>query len=179
MSLPRVKNLLVTGRPGCGKTTLIESVIRKFGNEAGGFFTREIRDHGVRKGFTLRTLEGRTGTLAHVEIAGRVRVGKYGVNVEALESLAVPAIRGAVQQKKIVVIDEIGRMEIASEEFRRAVLDALASDAIVLAAIQQHPNPFADAIKARPDACVFHLAPENRDSMRAAVEAALDQLMTE
>jgi nucleoside-triphosphatase len=173
----RVKNLLVTGRPGSGKTTLIESVVQKYAGDAGGFYTREIREHGVRKGFSIVTLDGETGILAHVDVNSPVRVSKYGVDVKALESVAVRALRRAVEGKKVAVIDEIGRMEMASEEFWRSVLEALASDCIVLATIQQHPHPFTDAIKRRADTRVFQLTSENRGAVREAIQGILEELL--
>ena len=166
--------ILITGRPGCGKTTLVETIARRFPAEAGGFLTREIRDEkGVRLGFRIVTMEGRTATLSHVGISSRVRVGRYGVDLEALETVAVAALREALRSKPLVVVDEIGKMEMASEGFRRAVLEALDSSRAVLATIHAHRHPFTDAIKARGDVRLVELTPTNRDRLVETIEGWL------
>ncbi|MFQ6001621.1 MAG: nucleoside-triphosphatase, partial [Anaerolineae bacterium] len=72
--------ILLAGRPGVGKTTVIKQVVEMLGGEAGGFYTEEIRQGGRRLGFKIITLEGEEGVLAHVDIKGAPRVSKYGVN---------------------------------------------------------------------------------------------------
>lgn len=173
-------NLLITGRPGCGKTTLIEKLAGRFAAEAGGFLTREIRDEkGLRLGFRIVTLEGRSATLSHVGVSSRVRVGRYGVDLQALDRVAVAALEEALRTKRLVVIDEIGKMEMASEAFRRAVLAALDSPRTVLASIHAHRHPFSDAIKARRDVRLVELTPANRNELPAALEAWLQEALAQ
>ncbi len=112
---------LLTGRPGTGKTSLIKQVVAQMKGKAGGFYTEEIRSQGVREGFRLVTLDGEQAILAHVNIHSPYRVSKYGVDVEALERVGVPALQRAAQQCDLVVIDEIGKMELFSPRFREAV----------------------------------------------------------
>jgi nucleoside-triphosphatase len=95
------KNVLVTGRPGVGKTSVIEAVAREFPQVAGGFTTSEIRERGVREGFPVTTLDGKSAVLAHVNFRGRVRVGKYGVDVPVFEQLALPALDDASLRRRI------------------------------------------------------------------------------
>jgi nucleoside-triphosphatase THEP1 len=83
------KNLLLTGPPGCGKSTLIEKLIARIDQPMTGFFTGELRDRGRRVGFSITTLCGKQGVLAHASSKSPVRVGKYGVNVEAIDQMAV------------------------------------------------------------------------------------------
>lgn len=166
-------NLLVTGRPGCGKTTLIERLAATLGERAGGFLTREIRERGRREGFEIVTLDGRRGILAHADVASDVRVGRYGVDVGALDRLGVAAVREALDSGRIVVIDEIGKMELASAAFRDIVIEALDSPLPVLATIHAHPNPFTDAIKRRRDVRLFELTRANFHTIQQDVEAAL------
>ena len=126
------KAILLTGRPGCGKTTLIQRVLAGYVGRTGGFYAREIREGGVRTGFEVVTLDGRQGTLAHVCIKSGQQVGRYGVDVGAVERLAVPAIIQAARENALVVIDEIGPMEILSEAFCAAVTQVLDSKARLL-----------------------------------------------
>jgi nucleoside-triphosphatase len=149
--------ILLTGRPGCGKTTLIRKIIDHLSIPVGGFYTQEIREPGIasalgaRTGFEIFTLDGKRGTLAHIKIHSPVRVGKYGVNLEDLDNLAVKAIQDAVRTGGLVVIDEIGPMEIASVSFRQAVLEALESKSTVLGSIVQRDAPYTDQIKRMPN----------------------------
>ncbi|OGO53291.1 MAG: hypothetical protein A2148_09220 [Chloroflexi bacterium RBG_16_68_14] len=172
--------ILITGRPGSGKTTLVRRVLETLDMPAGGFYTRETRGpDGRRTGFELVTLDaslpdgqGQVATLAHVGIRGPYRVGRYGVDVAALEQVGVPAIERAVASGHLVVIDEIGKMELLSTTFRRAVAEALRR-CVLFGTIMQAAHPFADELKARPDTFVFELTEANRDQVRAQVEARL------
>jgi len=141
---------LLTGRPGTGKTSLVRLAVAGLKERAGGFYTEEIRGGNTRLGFRLVTLDGREATLAHVESRSRHRVGKYGVDIEALERVGVSALREAIKERDIVVIDEIGKMELFSTQFREAVREAIASGKRVLGTIMLAPHPWADEIKSLP-----------------------------
>jgi nucleoside-triphosphatase len=104
----------------------------------------------------------------------RHRVGRYGVNVQDIDAVAVPAIESAVREKKIVVIDEIARMELFSEAFRRAVTLALDSPCPVLATIQMRRDPFLDAIRERGDVRILTVTPENRKQLVGELLRELD-----
>ena len=141
---------LLTGRPGTGKTTLIKQAVADLEMAAGGFYTEEIRSGATRLGFRLVTLDGRETTLAHVDFNKRFRVGKYGVDVAALDSVGVPALRKAAGQCDLVIIDEIGKMELFSTAFREAVSSIIESGKTVLGTIMLQPNPWADAVRRLP-----------------------------
>jgi nucleoside-triphosphatase len=157
--------VLLTGRPGCGKTTLIKRVAKNLSQRAAGFYTEEIRNRGVRAGFKLVTLDGNECVLAHVDFKTPERVGKYGLDLSALEAVGVKAIREAVQAQRLVVIDEIGPMEIRSAIFRDAVNEALDSEVSLLATIFARSLRFTDAIKSRPDVMLIEVRPDNRDRL--------------
>src|SRR5438067_11720007 len=132
------QKVLLTGRPGCGKTTLIKRVLKNLSQRTAGFYTEEIRDRGIRVGFRLVTLEGGEAVFAHVDFpaaAGPERLGKYRLDLSALETVGVKAVRDAVRARQLVVIDEIGPMEIRSASFRDAVNEVLESDVALLATI--------------------------------------------
>jgi nucleoside-triphosphatase len=156
---------LLTGRPGTGKTTCLRRTLELLGRPAGGFFTEEVREGGTRVGFALATLAGERGMLADARRPGEPRVGKYGVDLEVLERIGVPAIREADRSRRLVVIDEIGKMEMASAAFRAAVEETLASSAPVLGTILAAPHPWADRLKAMPSVTLLTVTPANRDTL--------------
>jgi nucleoside-triphosphatase len=164
---------LLTGRPGCGKTITIRRILEKHSGDAGGFYTQEIREGGVRKGFEIITLDGARGILAHVEIQSTQRLGKYRLDLETLDHLAIPAIQGAVDRGALVVMDEIGPMEIRSKRFRQAVMQAIRSDAKVLGTIVQRSTPFTDEIKGMPEVEVFEIRPDNRREVQTRIQRLL------
>jgi nucleoside-triphosphatase len=171
------KNLFVTGRPGVGKTTLIEKVLAGLDVEAGGFYTSEIRAGGARVGFAITDLQGEEGVLAHVSIESAFHVGRYGVNREDLEKIGVRAIERAVGSSALVVMDEIGRMELCSESFQAAVMRALDSPTPVFGTIQDRTNAFLDAVRARSDVDVVRVTEKNRDDMCRVVSEKLTVLL--
>ncbi|MBI4776865.1 MAG: NTPase [Deltaproteobacteria bacterium] len=157
-------NVLVTGPPGIGKSTVIEKLLQRLGLPATGFFTREIREQGRRVGFSILTCDGRAGVLAHVNIKSAHRVGRYGINLEALDRLAVPSMVPQTS-KQVVVIDEIGKMECFSKLFREAVVRALDAENRVIGSISMKGESFIQNVKARPDVLLVKVSEENRDSL--------------
>jgi len=165
------RTLLITGLPGVGKTTLIKQAAQALGARAGGFYTEEIFGPGGRKGFRLVTLPsgGREAVMAHVDIRTRNRVGRYGVDVAALDAVGVAAVREAVQAREVVVIDEIGKMELFSGEFQGAVLKAMSSPKIVVASVMHKSHVWVNALKAMPQVTVWQVTQANRDEMPGRV----------
>jgi len=169
----KAKNFFITGKPGTGKTTLIKKIIGELNLDAGGFFTQEVREAGERIGFDILTLDGRRGMLARKGMKSRFKVGRYGVSLDDLDEVAVDSIRKALQENKIVIIDEIGKMELFSEKFKDAVVQALDSENIVLGTIKLAADPFTDGIKQRDDTVIFELTAEDREEVRCLVKSAL------
>jgi nucleoside-triphosphatase len=141
---------LLTGQPGTGKTSIIKQAVAGMKGKAGGFYTEEIRNQGVRQGFKLVTLDGQIAILAHINFPSPYRVSKYGVDVDSLDRVGVSALNQARVECDLVVIDEIGKMELFSAKFREAVLNILNSGKRLLGTIMLSPNPYADTIKRQP-----------------------------
>ena len=167
---------LLTGKPGTGKTSLIKQAIAGLEDKAGGFYTEEIRSQGVRQGFRLVTLDGGSATLAHIDIHSPYRVSKYGVDINSLDEVGVSALQRAAQQHDLVIIDEIGKMELFSEEFRNSVSEIIDSGKKVLGTIMFHPNPWADAIKRKPQ---VNLITVTRDNYHQVLDELLRWLKAE
>ena len=105
---------LLTGSPGAGKTSIIREAIAAIRASAGGFYTQEIRAGGTRQGFKIITLEGKDAVLSHVSFSSPHRVSKYGVDIETLDRIGVTALSQAIENNDVIVIDEIGKMELFS-----------------------------------------------------------------
>lgn len=166
---------LLSGRPGTGKTTIIKQAVCRSGRSAGGFYTTEIRSGGTRKGFRITTLDGGAAVLAHVEFSSPHRVGKYGVDIDALNRVGVTAVQHAIASSEIIVIDEIGKMELLSSEFRKAVLQAMDSGKHILGSVLHSPNAFVDDhIRPRPEVTVRTVTQANRDALPGEVLRWLD-----
>jgi nucleoside-triphosphatase THEP1 len=166
---------LLTGDPGTGKTTIIKEVLSKVNKSAGGFYTEEIRSQGVRQGFKIVTLDGQSAVLAHTSVRSPHRVSKYGVDSDSMDKVAVPALKQAIQSNDIIVIDEIGKMELFSPSFKDAVIEALQSEKQVLGTIMLASHPWADKIKERPEVEVIQVTRFNRDEV---VKQVLNWLVT-
>jgi nucleoside-triphosphatase len=157
-------NILVTGPPGCGKSTLIEKVINRMEEPVGGFFTKEIKDKGRRVGFSINTVDGREGVLAHENCKSQWRVGKYGVNLKDIDSLAVPAMV-PTGKKEIIVIDEIGKMECFSLLFRDTLMRVLNAPHWIIGSIALKGGQFIQRIKERNDVHLIHISAQNRNML--------------
>jgi nucleoside-triphosphatase len=164
---------LITGKPGVGKTTLVQKVIERMQPvNMAGFFTAEIRCMGSRLGFELQGLNGERRTLAHVEIDSRNRVGRYGVDKNGFEEF-LEALDLLNPDVELIVIDEIGKMELFSNTFRSLVRNALSSEKQVLASIALKGNEFIQKIKQRLDIHLLEVTHDNRDHLLESIVEGL------
>lgn len=161
----RAKNIFLTGRPGVGKTTVIRRVLERLPLVSGGFFTVEIREGGERVGFRIVTIDGAEAILAHKDFKTAYRVGKYGVSVEVFDRVGVRAVEEALKKPGVIVMDELGRMELYSELFCRTVIRALDAEQKVFGTIQARRNPFLDGVRNRPDTLVVTVNAGNREEL--------------
>ena len=168
-----IKNIFITGKPGCGKTTLIMEILKELNLPAGGFYTQEIREKDVRKGFKIITLDGKKGILAHIGIKSPYKVSKYRVNIKDLEEIGVKSILNSLKENKITIIDEVAKMELFSEKFKKAVILALDSKNKILGTIKMTFDPFTDKIRKRKDTKIFHLTRGNRGEIKKQIKKLL------
>ncbi len=170
---------LLTGRPGVGKTTVVRAVADRLGTRAGGFYTQEVREQGRRTGFRLVALDGPTGILAGVNVSSRYRVGRYRVCLDGLESVGVESLWRALAQPEaaVVIVDEIGKMELFSAAFRDAVSAALDSAKPVVATIMAGSQPWVDAVKTRPDTTLVEVTRDNREELPELVWRWLQKVL--
>jgi nucleoside-triphosphatase len=112
----------------------------------------------------VEAVSGAREVLAHVDLPGPPRVGRYGVDLAAFERVALPAL-GDSGPGGVVVVDELGKMELVSAAFRAAVVDLLGRDVAVVATVHQARDRFTDALRRRPDIRVIRVTEATRDAL--------------
>jgi nucleoside-triphosphatase len=173
-------NLLVTGEPGVGKSTALDeaaSRLREHGYEVGGLVSPEMRDAEGRVGFRIVDLAtGRDAVMAHVDREEGPSVGKYRVDVDAVDRVTEQALTAARQDADVVLVDEIAPMEVESELFVhgvRACLDV--AQPLVGTIHQASSRGFLGEVEAREDVTVLEVTRQTRD----AIPSQLVQRVTE
>jgi nucleoside-triphosphatase len=173
-----LKNILLTGEPGVGKTTLIKLILDQLTVKAVGFYTEEIKAGKTRKGFNLFTLAGQEAVIAHINKKSTYRVGKYGVDVKTFEDIAVPLMDRAIATKApLLVIDEIGKMECFSKSFRDIVLRCLDSTVPILGSIQNFASPLINCVMNRDDVVLIGVTEANRNDYVSKIAELVKNLV--
>ena len=157
----KINNVLLTGAPSSGKTTVIKEIIKNLNHPANGFYTEEERVDGKRVGFLMKTLDGRSGYLAHQNIKSDFHIRRYGISIENIERIAIPSITPV--ENNIIILDEIGKMECFSPAFEQAATNAIDASNIVIGTITLGGDDFIQEIKKRQDMEISEVTVENRD----------------
>ncbi len=172
-------SIVLTGRPGVGKTTLILDVISALGPRVGGMVTSEIRKCGHRVGFSITDVAtGRSGILAHIHQTVGRQIGRYRVCVADLDSIGVAAILNAVSDPAVslIVIDEIAPMELVSPKFVPAVEHAIQCGKPLLISTHAHTDhPLIHDIRRQFDLVRVKLS--NREDLTATLAHKVDTLL--
>lgn len=174
--------LFLTGSPGVGKTSVLLKVVEALmakGYSVGGMVSREIRSCGTRIGFEILDLRSHErGWLAHVNQRRGPRIGRYRVNIDGLNAVGVRAIAEAIENSDVVVVDEIGPMELFSERFKETVERAIKSGKLVIGTVHWRvKDSLIDEVRSRGDAEVITVTYENRGALHETViKKALDFL---
>jgi len=168
--------LVVTGDPGCGKTTLIRNVVERLRGCVAmrGFLTEEVRRGGRREGFRGLTLDGQPFPLAEKDAASSYRVGPYGVDLTGLESVGLDALVPR-EDTGLIVLDEVGKMESFSEAFRERVEALLAGDVPLLATVAVHGVGFVKRVRQDPRITLVRMRREGRAGLVGEIVLRLER----
>jgi nucleoside-triphosphatase len=166
--------IFLTGEPGCGKTTAIKKthqLLAAQGRKMGGVISGELRERGVRVGFSLEDLSTHEmGTLAHVAQKDGPTVGRYRVNLADIQRIAVTAIKHAILEADVILVDELGPMELNSMPFIHAVEMALATPKHFVGTIHKRASHYLVAeIKSNPAYQILEVTRNNRDELPKAI----------
>ncbi len=157
--------IFITGKSGVGKTTLVKHIINLYGEFTGGFYTQEVRENKRRLGFDIISLSGEKGMLARSDYRSKFRIGRYGINLADLERVGLKALDEAVKNKQLIVIDEIGKMELFSQSFKEKVIEVINSSKKILAVITLSKDEFVESLKLYPGFRIFELNRTNFDDV--------------
>ncbi|XP_069000186.1 cancer-related nucleoside-triphosphatase [Embiotoca jacksoni] len=189
------KHVFLTGPPGVGKTTLVQKACEALvtsGVGVEGFYTEEVRQGGRRVGFDVVTVTGERGRLSRVSDGGdashgrrEYTVGQYVVDLSSFENLALPLFRNVGSadgsSRKVFVVDEIGKMELFSRSFIRAVRQTLdSSSCTILGTIpipKGKPLGLVEEVRNRRDVKVFTVSKENRNAILPDILATLQECL--
>jgi|SRR3990172_12343124 len=158
-----MKNILITGLPGCGKTTMIRKLSEIFKEfNPTGFYTSDIIEAGIRTGVLITNLYGDSRIFSHLDLKSKYSVGKYPVDIKGFESL-IETIFSKDKKTGLFFIDEIGKMECLSKKFCKLVSELLDAEKPLIASIPDKGTGFISEIKKREDIRIVEINPHNRD----------------
>lgn len=164
----------ITGLPGSGKTQTLLRIIQLLeaeGVKVGGMVTEPIIEKQRRSGFKIVDWLSKESTVfAHEGLKSRVRSGRFGVNLSALEGLGTKALAGARESADVIVIDEVGKMEVESEAFTQAVTETLdANKSIVMTLHKKSRNPLLQDIRRRDELRLLEVTPVNKNLLAVKI----------
>jgi nucleoside-triphosphatase len=168
------KNILVTGQPKSGKSTLLFNVVENIQNKIG-FLTKEIRKEGIRTGFELVSCNGEVEVIADITEVTQNKVGKFYVQIENVDPFfgKIPSY----EKDDLLYIDEIGQMQLLSKKFKEVVLGFLDSQNTCISTITSvYDDEFVKTVKEREDVILIEITPENRDEKLQFIQELLKKI---
>lgn len=164
--------ILLTGRNRSGKTTLLLKLIGRANNKRG-LVAQEVRKDGERIGFDLVDSEGNTSPLARTGKQTPYPVGRYFVDVEALDSFIEPLF--TFGPKELLYIDEIGQMQLYSSRFKELVTEYLDADNDCICTITSiYEDEFVKSVRGRQGILTCEVTPDNRARLEEGLAFAVD-----
>ena len=172
----------ITGMPSVGKTDTLLKIINSLeehGYVVGGMITEPIIEKGYRVGFNVKDWQTKQQEVfAHIKFEGKEKIGKYGVDITALDNVGVPAIENAITDENvnIIVIDEIGKMQMISDKFCKMVIEALDSDKPIMITLHKKSRtPLLQDVRRRDDIRILEVTPVNRNLLPYKIEKIMEE----
>lgn len=167
-------NILITGQPRSGKSTLLRKLILPIDNKVG-LVTNEVLGQNGRVGFEMETHKGEKALLAHIDFNTPYKVSKYFVDIGSLESIIPKVLK--FSDDNFLYLDEIGQMELFSEKFKELTLKYLNAPNTCLATISYvYEDDFTKSIKEREDVILIEITPENREEKEVFISQLLKKI---
>lgn len=158
--------LLLSGEPRVGKTTALKKIIEMIGKDnCIGFYTEEICDELDRIGFDCVSLDGTRIRIADINLNSDTKIGRYGIDIVAFENFIMQIISNSFSSNKIIVIDEIGPMQLLSTKFKEQLNNILNGSNYVIGTIFYKEHPDIDEIKRIPGIKIYALTKDNRNGV--------------
>lgn len=166
--MPKSIKIGITGLPGSGKTHALLKVVEMLEEEScsvGGMITEPIMESCKRVGFYVTDWNSKNkAVLAHISVHSKFRVGKYGVDLDSLNNIGVSALKYACKDSDVIVVDEVGKMEVESDQFVDAVKEAMETQKpMILTLHKKSRNPLLQEIRRRDDVRILEVTPINRN----------------
>ncbi|MBC7128860.1 MAG: NTPase [Thermoplasmatales archaeon] len=171
----------ITGAPRVGKTEGLIRIMERLKDKYtfGGMITKEIEENGERVGFKIIDLMTKEERIfAHVDIDSSYRVGKYKINLKALDEFGIPAIERAIKDDRIdiVVVDEVGKMELESKKFREAIKEVLDCEKPALITLHKKSRDATlQGIRNRNNVRILEITQKNRNLLPYKIEKILEE----
>ena len=172
----------ITGMPNVGKTQTLVKVmefLQDSGYKVEGMVTEPLLEKEKRVGFYIRDWQtDEKEVFAHVDFDSKDKVGEYGVDLSILEKIGVPAIEKAITDDDIhiIIIDEIGKMEMLSERFCEVVIEALDSDKPIMVTLHKKSRtPLLQDVRRRDDIRILEVTPVNRNLLPYKLEKIMKE----
>ena len=160
--------ILLTGPTRTGKSTAIKKIVGMLGiKNCGGFYTEEIRENNERVGFRIKTLSGKSGILAHININSEKRISEYGVDMTFFKEFCIKELEEAINNDSIkyIIIDEVGPMQVLSMEYRKLLISLLKSKKPVIGTIFMNPSEWLDDFKKMDGLELINITLDNRNEI--------------
>lgn len=165
----------MTGEPGVGKSTLLSLVIDAFVQKQG-FITTENRTDGIRTSFDMTASSGQSFELCSVSSPSNIRVSRYGVNVEELNSFVekLPDI----EPDTLIYVDEIGQMQLYSELYKNLITNYLDLPNVLVGTLSKiYSDEFTDQLRERDDIEIIEVTLENREELKNELITRIGKLL--
>src|SRR5437660_3569115 len=152
----------------------------KNGFKIEGLTTREVREGSVRTGFMIIDLSsGQEGWLAKKDLGKGPRVGSYVVVSDDLEKIGVAALERSMKgPADLVIVDEIGPMEMTSASFRNNISRVLNGDRAVIATVK-FGSRYPEVEKTWQKSVHWEITKENRESIYRRIIRQVDDWIRE